>query len=279
MIKYLDTLKNEGIKSENIAIGFFDGVHKGHIKLLEKLKKDDLIITFSLENKEDEIYDLEIKINKLCQFCDNIIVLDLLKIKDNSAKDFIDFLNSFEPSNIIVGTDFKFGNEQDGDVELLKEYFNIDLIELEKKDSLKISSSLIRSLLKNGEVKEANEILGEKYYFIGKVIECNKNGRTIGFPTANLDSEIKILKKGVYKTCTTIDGVVYDSITNVGNRPTFNGNNVIMETHVLNFNRHIYGEIIKVEILDFLRDEIKFNSVQELKEQIVKDIENIQKGE
>ena len=279
MIEYRNKFMDETKNFKNATIGYFDGVHKGHQILLNKLTKDDVIITFKNHLFSNEIYPLEQKIFLLKEFCPNIIVLDLDKIKNNTKEDFISYLKTFNLEKIIVGEDFKFGTDQEGDAKYLSDYFNLEIIPLLTIDGEKISSTLIREYLKEGKINEANELLTRTYAINDIVVRGHQIGRELGFPTINVFlRESLLLRYGVYRTKITIDDIIYNSITNVGVRPTFNNSNILeetTETFVFDFNQGTYGEFVKVEFLEFVRDEKKFNDKNELVEQIKKDIDYV----
>ena len=136
-----------------------------------------------------------------------------------------------------------------------------------------MSSTRIRELISLGEIKKANEMLGREYVLRGEVVGGRRLGRTIGFPTANLKplTNILITKIGVYYTNVEVEGKIYNGITSVGNNPTVNGKNITIETNILDFNKDIYNNNIKVYFLDRIRDEMKFSSLEELKIQLEKD--------
>ena len=279
MIEYRNKFMDETKNFRNATIGYFDGVHKGHQILLNKLTKDDVIITFKNHLFSNEIYPLEQKIFLLKEFCPNIIVLDLDKIKNNTKEDFITYLKTFNLEKIIVGEDFKFGTDQEGDAKYLSDYFNLEIIPLLTINGEKISSTLIREYLKEGKINEANELLTRTYAINDIVVRGHQIGRELGFPTINVFlRESLLLRYGVYRTKITIDDVVYNSITNVGVRPTFNNSNILeetTETFVFDFNQATYGEFVNVEFFEFIRDEKKFNNKDELVEQIKKDIDYV----
>ncbi len=177
---------------------------------------------------------------------------------------------------IIVGEDFKFGSGQKGDINLLKKLgqkYNFEVIQIEQKKDMnkKISSTDIRKLIEGNNFIEIKKLLGNSYYVKGEVINGKMLGRTINFPTANIvPQQDKLLpRNGVYVTTTEIDGKVYKSISNVGINPTTdNYSNKIIETHIFNYDDDIYGKKIKVNFFEFVRNEKKFNGIDELKQQI-----------
>lgn len=279
-----------------IALGSFDGLHKGHLylikqtlKLAEKNKGKSMIFTFknhplTVINKDINpklitSNDTKIKIfKKLGLDIVNLAIFnsDFMKI---SPESFIVYLiKHYNAAGLIVGFNYKFGYNNLGNIELLKSLsnkYNFDLrivppIKFEKDI---ISSSRIRSCIESGQIRKANLMLTRPYALEGIVINGKKLGRKIGFPTINLkyDNKFVIPKKGVYHTIVKYNNKYYNSITNVGINPTVDGKKMHIETHILNFNSYIYNTKLKVYFLDFIRDEIKFNNIEELKIQIQKD--------
>lgn len=284
-----------------IAIGNFDGVHRGHKYLLEELKNKALqknietaILCFEPQPKE---FFFKINDNfRISKLEDKILLLNNFKINKliiadfnnnfskQSAEYFLEdiLLNKLNSKIIITGKNFIFGAKRKGSSELIREYennnkfnfkyYDINIQNYDNKN--KISSTKIRELINLGKIKKSNKLLGYNFFIQGKVIEGLKKGSGIGFPTANINIDGYIKPKfGVYKTTTEIDERIYNSITNFGVKPTItNENKPILETHILNFGDNIYGKKIKINFLQFIRDEEKFNSLEELKAQIKKDI-------
>ena len=179
----------------------------------------------------------------------------------------------FKPNKIFCGPDFHFGYKAQGNVDVLKQSFNnvIVLNYVNDYDGTKISSSIIKEYISRGEIKNANRFLGYEYYIKGIVVKGKRNGKKIGFPTINLklDTNYVIPKNGVYITKTKIGNKLYPSMTNVGTHPTIDElNEAIIETHILDFDETLYGEEVEIKFLDYIRNEIKFNSIDELKEEL-----------
>ena len=193
-------------------------------------------------------------------------------------EDFIgEFLEKSNPKNIIVGKDFRFGINASGNIDTLKSYknciYDVHSIDIESIKNQKISSTAIKDFLKLGLIKDANKYLGRKYYIKGMVVEGDKRGRQIGFPTTNLKTDWNFLPmNGVYVTNITHDNQVYDGITNIGYRPTFEKKELLIESNIFDFNESIYGENIKIDFIERIRSEKKFDSVEELIENIKKDV-------
>lgn len=274
-----------------LCLGFFDGVHRGHQKLILEAKKHSKnkigILTFSqpvstfinngkstetLSSNTDKIRLIS-KLN-----IDYYFVLNIdKKFLEFSPLDFINqILKNLNIKEIYIGEDYRFGKDASGGKELLKKYFDVKVINILNIDSKKISSSNIIKLIKEGRIERANNLLGHNYEITGKVVEGHHLGTKIGFPTENIDlSHSYVLpKRGVYKTIIYISGIPYLSLTNVGVHPTVGKENKdVIEVYIPNYNSDDYGKTIYLTFLDFIRDEIKFNNVDELKTQISKDLD------
>ena len=288
--------KDDSITSdiEVTCIGAFDGVHKGHIELINKTKeinKNFQIVTF------DEIpklyFDKSLKPlldneNKNNIFNDlkptNLIYLKFDKINQLSSHEFLKYLDiNLRTKKIVVGKDFKFGKNRSGDVDNIISYFGKDNVILLSDyiiDNEKVSSTKIRNFLDTGNIQKANNFLGRDYELSGLVIKGMKLGSKIGFPTANLqlNNDLYLPKFGVYEISCKVNGNLFKGILNIGITPTvLNSKKVKIEAHLFNFNENIYGKNITIQLKKFIREEIKFNSVDDLIKQINIDISSIKK--
>ncbi len=279
-----------------IALGFFDCIHKGHIKLIDECKLfafkkscSSAVFTFSNSPFETlgkccgQILTFEERLYKL----DNLHVEFCVKAffdKTFSQLSPIQFLDNFirymSVKGIVVGKDYTFGKKGEGNISTLAKWceensVELSIVDFERDNGKKIASTDIRDLLMNGDLKKANDYLVKPYFVIGKVIHGSKRGRNIGFATANLEYPANKLKiqPGAYYTRTCINGVWLKSVTNVGEHPTFDDGNFNIESHVIYYDGDIYGEKIIVEFLERIRDIRKFSSKYELAEQITKDIQ------
>ena len=306
-------------KNAAITIGTFDGVHSGHLQIIQQVKREALlnkgesvIITFDphprmvLNRKENQapirlLTTLLEKTELLAkQGIDHLVVVPFtLEFSNQSAGEYIsDFLvEKFHPKTIIIGYDHRFGKNRSGDYQLLEKYqeeYNYVVKEIPEHvlNDITISSTKIRSALKEGDITTAKECLGYDYFFEGKVVDGNKLGRTIGYPTANL--EIKntnklIPKNGIYavnlamgKASVNEDSLfvpesLHQGMMSIGIRPTIADNRRTIEVNIFDFNEDIYGRIVRVYVKYFLRNEEKFNSMEELKKQISLDEINAKK--
>lgn len=285
-------------KKSVITIGTFDGVHMGHKKILDKViseaklrNEESIVLTFyphprfilnenanvRLLNTIDEKADL---LNKTGLTSLIIHPFDK-KFADLSAEEFIKkiLIDQLNVSKIIIGYDHRFGKNRSADINDLIQFgakynFDVEQISAQELNDIAISSTKIRTALINGEITLANNYLGYPYSFSGKVIKGNQLGRTIGFPTANIQINefFKLIpKNGVYIVKCLVNKQSVNGIMNIGNRPTLNGTSQSIEVHLLNFDQSIYDSEITVELLEFIRNEQKFENLEALKHQIEKD--------
>lgn len=293
----IDDIIMDNKDSENyVALGSFDGLHSGHLSLVKKTvqvakEKNGKSMVFTYKNHPKTlvkpesapklIMDLETKLKYLEEENVDIVVLRSFtkEFMSVSAEDFIKLLCvDYNVKGIIVGFNFRFGYKNLGDVKLLEDLqgkygYKLYVMDPYTYNGDIISSTRIRKSILEGDVKEASKMLSKPYLIKGKVIHGKKLGRTIGFPTANLefDSKIIIPDKGVYYTNVEYNNKTYKGITSVGYNPTVNGQQLTIETYILDFDDTIYGQELKVYFIERIREEIKFNSLDELVKQIKKD--------
>lgn len=268
-----------------IAFGTFDGLHLGHKAVINNVLISGykpLALSFSVPPKFADGYSgkllmtRETKSLELKKLGTEPVLLDFNYVKDLSPEEFLDkVLIKYSPKLISVGFDFRFGKGAVGDIESLKIYCNEHNIDLKVSKPVTVqntvvSSSKIRKLVKLGDITAANGMLGYPFFFSQKVVKGDQRGRTIGFPTINQNypAEMVCPKLGVYAGYTEIDGLVYKTVTNIGFRPTFKTDKVTAETYILNYSGDIYNKNIRINLLKFLREEKKFNSLDELKNAI-----------
>lgn len=278
-----------------ISLGKFDGIHRGHELLLEELmnqKKNGLatvIFTFdippkkSLSNKEQKVLTTnEEKMHMFASFgIDYLIECPFTpEVMNMEAEHFIEMLvERLSVKCIVAGEDFCFGHNRRGNYKMLQEYaeklsYEAVIFPKMKEEEREISSTYVREEIEKGNIELANKLLGYPYFVSGIVKHGNKIGRTIGFPTINLiPSENKLLPAyGVYITKVLIDGIVYHGITNVGKKPTIEGQNPVgIETHILDFNQNVYEQDVVVTFIKRIREERKFENLDALLEQMRKD--------
>ena len=284
-------------KDFSATIGNFDGIHLGHQKIFSDLHKKsrelnqkNLVITFNphtkLFNHQQNNFlltSLREKINLIEKtgLIDNLLVIEFNEdFKNVEANDFIQkiLIEKLNVNYLVIGENFYFGKDKSGTIDLLKQKFgyNLQTVEILKQNDTNCSSTLIRNYIQNGDVEMAKKMLGYNYYIEDFVIEGNKLARQLGFPTANMRNSEKILPKfGVYETIATMEnGKSFKAISNIGMKPTIGlTKEPLLETHILNFNDNLYGQKLKIEFLRFIREERKFNGLNELIKQIKKDVE------
>ncbi len=270
-----------------VALGTFDGIHKGHISVLnipEGYNKIALIFSLPPKCIKSGIQELlltpEEKKTRLCAMGFKVVTLDFKKMEHLSPEDFLEYIKrEFSPALISCGFNYRFGFEGKGDTAALAEFCGENGIILKVANPVKaeeeiISSSLIRGFLKTGEIVKANRLLGYSFSFTSSVTKGDGRGKTLGFPTVNqrYPEVLAPLKFGVYKTEILIDNKLYEGITNIGHRPTFPLDYILSETFIKDFSGDLYGKELKLIFKEFIRSERRFSSEEELKEQIIKDL-------
>jgi len=255
------------------AIGFFDGVHLGHQEIINNLKEKPMaLITFEQTNNYLTSAELKNQLLKPFGFEYLIILANNSKIMESSKEEFIEFLNRNKIKSLVCGHDFRFGFQRLGSIKDLTQ-FNLKVLDDQKNNNQRISSTLIKEFLKDGHVDIIPDYLGRYYQIEGPVMEGLKLGRTIGFPTINIDYQGYFLPmSGVYQVKCKINNQSYNGMANLGFNPTVGNNQKQkLEIHLFDFNQDVYGETVKIEFLKFIREEKKFNSLDELKKAIEKD--------
>ena len=289
-------------KQAVVTIGSFDGVHNGHRQILAQMREvassiggETVIITFyphprkvisSIPGEVKLLTTLAEKTNLLSEAgIDHLVVVPFHhQFAQLSAEDFVhEFLYAhFHPHTLIIGYDHRFGKGRLGDYHLLEKmgaYLGFRVMEIDEQmlQASAISSTRIRQAILSHQVDEATALLGYPYFFEGVVMEGNQLGRTIGFPTANLQitEEDKLIPSdGVYVVSVSLKSpskqitLLKGGMMNIGIRPTVNGKSRVIEVHIFDFSETIYQQTIQVKLLHFLREEIKFNGLEELKNQL-----------
>ena len=283
----------------SLALGYFDGVHIGHqavIKNAVNYAKQNggksAVITFkdhpccffhgvcpkyilTRQYREKFIADLGV---------DYLYELDFEKLAGLSAEEYLEniLIKHFSPKSISTGFNHNFGHNKTGDVKFLEQEsikYNYKYFALppQKYDGEVISSTKIRKLLSDGQIDTANKMLGRNFIIEGTVIKGRQIGRTIGFRTANILYPIELIDIpfGVYSVLVNYASQTYQGIANFGVRPTVNGQGALLEVHIIDFEKDIYGEVLEVKFIKMLRTERKFDSLDSLKQQISRDIKSI----
>lgn len=296
----LDNKQEQIPKNNFIALGNFDGIHIAHASILKNLVKKSKELGFNssiLVFKEHTLNSfsvpepkllttLEEKLNIIERFdIDQVFLVSFETIKTMESNIFIEeFLIKFlDVKGIFVGFDYRFGKMAKGNIEDLKKYDNSGLINLWVEDSIQhdketISSTLIKELIESNQLKLAEELLGRFYFLTSVVVKGKKLGSQLGFPTANIQlaANYVLPSEGVYYTELIVDGESYKAATSLGVNITLNEKVPKIEAHILNFDRQIYGETVKIRFIHKLRDMVKFNNLDELTSQVKEDIANVE---
>ena len=293
----IQNFKKLGIKSI-LTIGTFDGVHIGHQKIIQRLCEvksqnnlNSVILTFfphprSILQNDDTfkmLNTIDEKIQLLERFGLNHLVIEPFtkEFSRFTALEFVrDILvNQLHIKKLVIGYDHQFGKNREGDFEQLEKFgelynFGVEEIPAQEIKNVSVSSTKIRKALEEGDIEKANKYLGYSYILTGDVVKGKGLGRTIHYPTINLNIEEKyklIPKSGVYVVKTVVESKYYFGIMNIGIRPTLNGKKQTIEIHILDFTGDLYGYKIQIEVLKRLRSELKFNSLENLTKQIQED--------
>jgi riboflavin kinase/FMN adenylyltransferase len=294
-LSHFEPLKNGCV----LTIGNFDGLHLGHKAVIQKLAERGktlvlpvIAMTFEPqpleyflgENAPSRLMRLREKILRFAKMpVDELLILRFNQYLANyDAEQFIEeiLVNKLNVKHLVIGDDFHFGKARRGNFAMLKEKgkqfgFNVEDTGSYQIDGLRVSSTLIRDALGAGDLALAEKLLGCCYSVCGRVAHGDKRGRTIGYPTANIQMFRKNTPvNGVFAvTMTGIDGREFDGVANVGTRPTVDGGSrVILEVHLFDFDKEIYGHYVEVHFKQKIRDEMRFQSLDELRAQIVKDV-------
>lgn len=287
-----------------VTTGTFDGVHIGHRKIINKLtdiaraqEAKSVIVTFwphprlvlfPEDNELKLLNTIEERIQLIGQNeVDYLVVINFThQFSRFTSEEFIKniLVNKLNTQTLVIGYDHRFGKNREGSFEYLREHsmqygFNVEEIPAQDIDHVAVSSTKIRNALLEGNIKQANDFLGYNYFFNGTVIQGNKLGRQIGFPTANLKIEDKnklIPADGVYAATIRLGMEIYYGMLNIGIRPTVsNQNERTVEVNIFEFDREIYNEQAEITLLEKVRDEIKFKNLEELKQQLSEDKKNV----
>lgn len=277
------------------ALGFFDGVHKAHSYILTECVRYAQInglksVALTFEKSPAEYFGKKIKyltslpqkeaLMKQLGIDDVVILACDEKMLSLTPEEFIDkiLVEKLNAKALFCGFNYTFGKGAKGDTHLLEQMcgkygIKVFVSSCMKEDDVTVSSSNIRTFLEKGDIEKANSFLTRPFEVCGKVQKGKELGRTLSFPTANIypDSSFPHIPHGVYATKTTVDATEYLSVTNIGFNPTVNDKNLRMETYIIGFSGDIYGKHISVKFYKFLREEKKFPSVENLREQIEKD--------
>jgi riboflavin kinase / FMN adenylyltransferase len=272
--------------------GTFDGVHLGHQKILQRIEQEALkiggesvlltfwphprLLLFPDDNNLKLLQTLDEKLEVLSACgVDNVVVIPFTKefshiMPEDFIKDIL--VNKFNVHTAIIGYDHRFGRNREGDISLMRKFsgiYHYDLIEIGAEDinHITISSTKIRNALLSGDIETANRYIGRPYSFKGTVVEGMKLGRELGFPTANIliDNAFKLIPaNGVYAVKCVVWKKEFGGMMSIGNNPTVKGKNFSIEVNIFDFNDTIYGEAIEIKLIAWLREEKKFENLEEL---------------
>lgn len=297
IISDLEEIKSP-LTNSVVTIGNFDGVHKGHLALFDKVKEKasliggkSVVITFDPHpvkimkpgNGPPLITPTQQKLRLIDEAgIDNTVCIPFTKeFAEISASNFVRniLVDKIGMKVAVVGYDYTFGHNREGNISLLQKMgkqlgFSVDVVEPVLKGNTIISSTTIRELVQKGSLSEAKNLLGRNYQICGTVVSGkNRGGRLLGFPTANLQVVDELTPKvGVYAVRVLIDDQIYNGLTNIGYDPTFGDGPFSVETHILDFSQSLLGKTIRINFIERLRDEKPFKTVKELSDQIGKDI-------
>ena len=283
-----------------IALGYFDGVHLGHKEVIEAAVKEakkrnikSAVFTFTDDKRVSKkalrgvLYSADMRRELISRLgVDLVFMPDFSQFCSLSPKEFVELLSKkYFAVALVCGEDYKFGKMAQGDIKMLKSLacdLGIEVFVQKKVEYLgqEVSSSRICKALEDGKISLANKLLGRNYSFKSEVVSGKHIGSKSLFPTINqklFDSSVKV-KNGVYSSKVLIDGERLTAVTNIGVCPTVqNTDEVVSETYIIDKDISLYGKSVEVELIEFLRDEKKFNSIKELKEQISMDVEAAKK--
>ena len=280
------------------ALGYFDGVHLGHqallastVELAQKVGAKPGVVTFSghpdglVSGSAPKLLNTEADRNGLLQAygIEDIFELPFTEeVKNTHWASFLTQLLEIGAAGFVCGDDFRFGSGGLGTPKKLEAFckkrgLHYTIVPQQEVDGVRVSSTYIRSLLENGKMEQVNRFLGHPYLLTGEVVKGRGLGHTIGIPTANvrIPEGLVVPKLGVYAGVTVLEGTVYWTVTNIGSRPTVGGHQVRMESWLLDFEGDLYGKPITLALLKFLRPEEKFESLEELKAQILQDAQQV----
>lgn len=277
-----------------ICLGYFGSMHLGHLKLLEIAKqrareRNAHVALFTFSNNHLRVLGKDTKV--VYTFEERLMLYQNLGVdyvvaaefdehfKENSGKQFIEQLRHYNLKGVVCGFDYTCGCDRLNCLqvkEILHGVCDVDIVDAICKNGVKVSTTVVRTLLEQSDIQGANELLSEPYFLVGKVEHGRRVGHDIGFPTANLILSVeKILPIGVYGGQTDVDGKTYKAIVNVGQKPTFGLDLVNVEAHLIDFDEDLYNRTLKISLNKYLRPIRKFDGANQLVEQLKKDKEVI----
>ena len=297
VIHFPDDQRPARWKAPVLALGNFDGVHRGHQKILDRLRRvaagrSATAVVMTFDPHPPRIVRPDKAPPLLMTLAQKLEAIGAAGCQGAAIVRFTPELSKWDPetfvrtvlvdwlhvSEVWVGANFLFGHDRAGNFTLLRSLgatfgFTAEKIDPVRYKDFVVSSTRIRRLVSEGRVDEAGALLGHQFYIDGTVVEGARRGRTIGFPTANLDTDNELLPPhGVYATTTTVEGTVHASVTNIGVRPTVDSSGrTTIETHIFNLDQDLYGSTVRIGFVQRLRDERAFESLDALRTQIAAD--------
>jgi len=294
---YHNILEFKPVPNTVVTIGTFDGVHRGHQVILNDMVRkareiggETVVVTFYPHPRnvlcigDDNLRFISTQEEKIKQMdalgIDNLIIINFTKeFSKLTSEDFVKsfIIDKIKPTMLIIGYDHHFGKDRHGDFDMLNELgakndFTVERVPVQNIDNVVVSSTKIRNALQMGDIGRANMLLGRQFSYTGIVVHGMGLGRQMGYPTANIEVALEyrlIEKSGVYATFADFDGKTYPTMTYIGRRPTVNDNRpATIESHLIGFDGNLYGKQLTIRFLDRVRDEKKFNGLDELKNQI-----------
>lgn len=292
----------EEYRNAVVAIGNFDGYHAGHqrivsqaVRIASEMNLPAVLMTFEPhpqaffrpgKHPSFRLTPVRAKVRAVSRLpMDAFFVFAFnAAFASMSAHDFVRnvLIDGLHASRIVVGEDYRFGKNREGDVDFIRKNFPdlpvVAVTKIRDENDEIISSSRIRAFIRDGKVDAAAKLMGRPFEVEGRVVHGFKRGRTIGFPTININPKESITpKNGVYAAVVDTGGQTYDAVANVGTRPTVNGEGVLLEAFLIGFSGDLYGKRVRVKLLKFIRPEIRFSSMEELKRQIETDTQQAQR--
>lgn len=283
-----------------VALGNFDGMHIGHLAVLDKtaqLEKEGLTATVmlfdehSLKGVRGEAPPMIMTGEERLRFLEEkgitATLINFSEIRNLSPEAFVDeiLIERLNAKAVVCGFNYRFGKNASGNADTLsgicnKKGIKCVIVSEVELDGIPVNSTSIRKAIENGDILTANKMLGRSFGFTAEVVDGDKRGRTWGFPTINqrLPEGLVIPCFGVYKSVVTVDGMQYTGVTNIGLRPTVGTDVVLSETHILDFDGNLYGKAVDIRLVAFIRHEIRFDSFDELILQIKSDISTVKGG-
>ncbi len=280
-ILFPEQINTENNNPKVVVLGKFESIHLGHRKLLEKGRQiatdegKELVVMLFSEREVNNFYSMEERLMFISEYKPDYI-LEFRPIEENFKHTYIEFNNYMLEQGIdtvIIGPDYRYGNNREGNIDTLQDKFNVHVVEELKYNDIPVRTSQIINYIKEGDFEQYKNMMNHYFFYKGEVVRGKGNGKKFDMPTANVRyPEYKIdVPDGIYFSYVIYDGRRLPSLTSISNNPTLNATEKTYETYIYDFDKDIYGEEIYVEIIEKFREPIKFNSIDELIDQLAKD--------